>query len=175
MLAAGARPTLTLVGHSAGSVYVNHLLHEVAQGRRQGYRAWPDDVRFRVAFLAPACTYAHFSATLEQADDLIEDLRVFTMTDEAEQADRLAGAVYPRSLLYLVSGVLERDDTGESNVQPVLWLARHRRPDLTDEQIVLPPTHEGAPVGRRAGARSHSAFDEDPLVLESLNSMIVRT
>src|SRR3712207_8891098 len=47
-----------------------------------------------------------------------------TMSDELEKADAVAGAVYPRSLLYLVSGVLEAAKTGTVPDAPILGMQR---------------------------------------------------
>ncbi|OEJ21619.1 hypothetical protein AS594_39520 [Streptomyces agglomeratus] len=184
-LVTGARPRITLVGHSTGAVYINHLLAEVARGRTEGYRSWPDEARFQVVFLAPACTYEHFAMVLDKGESLISDLRVFTMDDATEVADRLVGPFYPRSLLYFISGVLERGLDGGSAWVPLLGMARYRddayagmaalaagRSYLTPERVVLSPSPDGSPPGRRTGARSHTSFDEDPLVLESIATVI---
>ena len=181
----GARPSITLVGHSTGAVFIDNLLAAVARGRADGSRPWPDDMLFRVILLAPAATYASFTEALGTTQNLIGELRLFTMTDEAEQADHLVGPVYPRSLLYLVSGVVERDDRGDSTVMPLIGMARYRSPAyaqranlitgrgyLTDERVVLSPSAPDAGVGSRAGARSHTAFDEDPLVLGSIANLL---
>jgi hypothetical protein len=125
--AAGAHPRITLVGHSTGAVYIDHLLTEVARGRNERYRPWPDEARFSVVFLAPACTYAHFGSALRHGQSLIQDLRMFTTDDAHERDDRLVGAIYPRSLLYLVSGILERDDNRASAVMPVVGMALPKR------------------------------------------------
>ena len=180
----GDRPQITLVGHSTGAVYIDNLLEEVAKGRTGGYRPWPDDAGFRVILLAPAATYASFTTTLGSARELVDELLLFTMTDEAEQADRLAGAVYPRSLLYFVSGVVERDDAGSSAVTPLIGMSRYRgaayadvsalrvgRDYLTEKRVVLSPTVPGA-AGLQSGATSHTAFDEDPQVLASLAQIL---
>jgi hypothetical protein len=110
---------------------------------------------------------------------------MFTMDDDAERADHLVGPAYPRSLLYLVSGVVERDEQGASAVVPVIGMNRYRgavyagrpgltsgREFLTDDRVVLSPSPPDAPDGRRAGARSHGAFDDDPLVLESIGHLL---
>ena len=116
------------------------------------------------------------------------------MTDDAERADRLVGAVYPRSLLYLVSGLLERD-RGASAVAPVLGLSRYlaaqglerllsselatiARLDVVRKysgkpgRIVLSPTALDALEGARSSAISHGAFDDDDLVRGSLAQLI---
>ena len=179
------RPEITLVGHSTGAVYIDNLLAEVVRGTVEGDRAWPDDVRFRVILLAPAATYPSFGAALNTTRDLISECHVFTMTDDAECADHLVGPAYPRSLLYLVSGVVERDDLGASAVVPVIGMNRYRgaayaerrgltvgRDFLTDDRVVLSPSPPDAPPPRRAGALSHGAFDDDQLVLESITHLL---
>ena len=47
------------------------------------------------------------------------------MTDESERKDMLVPGIYPRSLLYFVSGVLERDAKGAAAPgKPLVGLAR---------------------------------------------------
>lgn len=186
-LASGAsRSRVTLVGHSTGAVFIDNLLTAAS-------RVWPVTAPVQVCLLAPACTTERFAAMLDSAEKLIGRFRMFTMTDEAEQADRLVGAVYPRSLLYLVSGLLERDRE-QSSVAPVLGLARYLGPGLDrllasdlgrDARLdtvrafcaapgrVVPSPTVGAPVdGASSTARDHGAFDGDPAVLASLQSLI---
>jgi hypothetical protein len=189
-------PRMTLVGHSTGAVFIDNLLSAAARGRptEAGARSGSRSAAFQVCFLAPACTTQHFGQTLDVADDLIGRFRMFTMTDAAERADRLVGAVYPRSLLYLVSGLLERD-RGSSAVAPVLGLSRYLRADGLDrllasdeavtarlarvrrytaeeDRLVLSPTAADALVGARSSARTHGGFDEDALVRASLVQLI---
>ncbi|WP_030299085.1 hypothetical protein [Streptomyces katrae] len=188
--AAGASPRITLVGHSTGAIYINHLLGEIARRRAENDRPWPDDARVQVVFLAPACTYENFAAALDKGESLISDLRMFTMDRETEEADRLVGALYPRSLLHLISGVLERSTAGGSEWAPLVGMARYReavyrdskyqniaglaagQQYLTDERVVLSPSGDGAAPGRAAGATSHTTFDEDRQVLESIATML---
>lgn len=187
-IAANPDMEITLVGHSTGAVYINHLLNEVNQGRTENYRPWPAHGGFRVASLAPACTHVQFASTLDGSQNLIKQFRMFTMDDPHERADRLVGAVYPRSLLYFVSGVLERDDRNSSTVNPILGMARYLEPRvdnlkalsrckafLVGDRTVLSPTSHDAPEGMRSGAVSHTDFDKDDLVLESLATMMGRS
>ncbi|GAA4245194.1 hypothetical protein GCM10022255_011510 [Dactylosporangium darangshiense] len=181
------RPQLTLVGHSTGAVFIDNLLTEL--GRMHGAGTLPDGVLVRnVAFLAPACTSAHFAAVLGGQPRLFERFRMFTMSDEAECADRLLGAFYPRSLLYLVSGILERDAAGASACMPLAGLARYltlRADAPTDlvgvrdfllelgtDRLVRSPSSQDAPLGMRSGALTHADFDNDPLVLASLRHLV---
>lgn len=190
----GAAIKTTLVGHSTGGVFIDNLLTAVARSHQEGTRPWPENSQFQVCYLAPACTTQHFAQTLDAASDLIGRFRMFTMTDDAEQADRLAGAVYPRSLLYLVSGMLERD-RGASAVAPVLGLSRYlasqglerllaselattsrldaiRKYSSQMGRVVLSPTALDASEGAKSSAISHGAFDDDELVRASLAQLI---
>lgn len=192
--AQGRFPRVTLVGHSTGAVYINNLLNEVRRRASAGEQ-WPDSGRFTVALLAPACTSADFADMLDSSEELIESLRIFTMDDATECEDKVAGLLYPRSLLYLVSGLAEREDR-VSALAPVVGLERYlKEQSLVDRllssprgeraklkrtrefllsvpRVVCSPSVVGAPEGWRAGARKHGDFDDDPLVRESLQAMI---
>jgi hypothetical protein len=175
---AGARtvPEIVLVGHSAGSVFINNLLGAPAARLPIA----------KVALLAPACTTSGFATVLRDRPDALRCFRMFTMTEQAECADRLVGAFYPLSLLYLVSAVLERGDSGASVCTPLLGLARFLTPgrggaaDVDSvrgfvtapgaDRLVLSPG-DGGP-GLRAGAVSHGAFDDDSAVRASLQHFI---
>jgi hypothetical protein len=192
--ARGSQLRTTLIGHSAGAVFIDNLLRSVASSRDDGSRPWPTPLQFQVLYLAPACTTQHFATTLDAAGDLIGRFRMFTMSDEDERADRLVGAIYPRSLLYLISGLLERD-RGESAVAPVLGLSRYLAAqglerllgsELAetarlatvqkfvgeDGRMVLSPSAEGAAEGLRASALRHGDFDDNELVRNSLVHLI---
>jgi len=93
-------PHITLVGHSAGSIYICELLQNAA-------KVLPAAVKFDVVFLAPACTYKLFADTLQACKDRIASIRIFAMSDQLEQADVIVPSIYTRSLLYLVSGLFE--------------------------------------------------------------------
>ena len=109
----GTKPTLTLVGHSAGSIYACQLLQEIEK------RKLPADIRFNVIFIAPACTFDLLADTIKAASNRISALRVFGMDDQREREDALLPILYPSSLLYFVSGVLE----SESDT-PLVGMAR---------------------------------------------------
>ncbi len=186
-LSAGARPSVTLVGHSTGAVFINNLLGTVSRMREDPASALPADFRFRnIAFLAPACTFEDFAPVLGRHEDLWDELRLFAMTDEAERKDPLVKVLYPRSLLYFVSGVLETDAAGKRVAgKPLVGLRRHYagtdRKDLPDAtravlDYMTPQRSVWSPVdggpGLSASAVQHGDFDNDPKVRESLRAMI---
>lgn len=104
---------ITLVGHSTGAVYIGNFLRHIdialtAQG--------DSTTSFEIIFMAPASTMEFFVNTYTNR---ISGIRIFQMQDATEQQDHLMsrdagpsdssilGHIYPRSLLYLVSGICE--------------------------------------------------------------------
>jgi len=183
----GRRPSVTLVGHSTGAVFINNLLNTVSCMRDDPASALPADFRFRnIAFLAPACTFEDFAPVLGRHEELWDELRLFAMTDEAERKDALVRVLYPRSLLYFVSGVCETDAEGNREAgKPLVGLRRHYagkdREDLPDAvravlDYMTPQRSVWSPVdggpGLSASAVHHGDFDDDPKVRESLRAMI---
>src|ERR1051326_6028432 len=109
---------ITLVGHSTGAVYINNLINRAAQ-------ALPN-TKFNVVLLAPASRMDDFALVLGKHNNSIANFRMFSMTDASEAKDHLLGIIYPRSLLYFISGVLE----GEADV-PIVGMNRF----LVDETV----------------------------------------
>jgi hypothetical protein len=122
----GVRPRLVLVGHSAGSIFACEMLMAAAK------RKLSAAIKFEVVLLAPACTFALFDNMLTLAPDRIAGFRCFAMSEKFEQKDEVLGKVYPRSLLYLVSGALE-----ETADEPILGMQRFhsRQPPFHDEKF----------------------------------------
>jgi hypothetical protein len=102
MWKSGIKPQVTLVGHSAGSIYIARLLKELDA-------KLPGDFTVSVILIAPACTFKVLADSLKDAGKRIAGLRIFGMRDLVERSDAIVPLVYPASLLYFVSGVLEDD------------------------------------------------------------------
>jgi hypothetical protein len=116
----GRRPPITLIGHSAGAIYVSHLLQEVQA------RGLPH-IPFNLVLIAPACDFSLMAKTVQTAGERVANLRIFGMGDERERVDGIVPGVYPASLLYFVSGVLEnRSDA------PLVGMERYYRAPYTD-------------------------------------------
>ena len=109
----GVTPFVTLIGHSAGAIYVSRLLTEL-------HTAMPPEFRVNVVLIAPACTFDTFARSLRQAESRVANLRVFGMGDELERKDSIVPGLYPASLLYFVSGVLE-----DSRDEPLVGMERY--------------------------------------------------
>jgi hypothetical protein len=105
--------TFTLIGHSAGAVYVGNFLKHVDEALTAAGDA---TTNFDIVLLAPANTADFYASTYIKR---IRGIRMFQMKDATEQEDHLLskgtgpsdnsflGNIYPRSLLYLVAGVCE--------------------------------------------------------------------
>jgi hypothetical protein len=177
LLAAGHRPEITLVGHSTGAVFICNLLRSVDKMRQAG--EIPQDFKFKnVIFLAPACDFELFAEEVGKRWHLVDGFRMFTMTDKNECDDTLVPVIYTRSLLYFVSGVVERDKDGDgwksAFDRPIVGMERYfKRADvytdapiaavrkfLTDGQSrVIWSVADGA-AGLSSNTLSHGGFDD---------------
>jgi Alpha/beta hydrolase of unknown function (DUF900) len=168
---------IDLVAHSAGSIAIAELLKTAAVRH-------PDFAVRNVVLLAPAATAKVFKEGILDQQHRFDTFRMFTMDDALECKDRLVPGVYPRSLLYFVSGVLE-DEPDAS----IVGLARHTAgtapydgPPLAAvhqylstqgaSRLILARTQEGAGPGLQTWAVKHGDFDDDPHTLESVAALI---
>ncbi len=183
--ASGAAPQqIVLVGHSTGAVYICHFL-KAASAQVPG-------MKFRVIFLAPACDFALLRDTLQNYGAQIENLRVFGMQDSVETAEflleidelkslPLLQKLYPGSLLYFVSGVLEdkpdwplvgmeRYYSGAAPYDTPEVLAVRQRLTATPNSFVW--SVAGGGNGLSSGSKKHGDFDNDPATLQSLAHLL---
>jgi hypothetical protein len=159
---------LSLVGHSAGSIPICYLAKE-------------KELKIdNIVLFAPACRSDLFLDALQLNQKSLKRLRIFTMSDELEKADPMlknlvlgARYVYPRSLLYFVSGVLEKEADDR-----ILGMHRFMQEpfNTTDDlrlqeslagKMVLSKSLADARPGFRCHAESHTDFFDDPLTRES--------
>ena len=132
---------IILVGHSTGAVFISNLIDASA-------RLLPD-ASFDVVLLAPAVTYKKLAATLNNHGARIHKIRRFGMRDEVEVEDVLVPIVYPRSLLYFVSGLLEfSDDEPTERVADTPLVGMQRFSVNRD-------VHRTGPSGYRGGRKIH--------------------
>lgn len=160
--------TIDLIGHSAGSIVICELIRTLAADYSITVK--------NILFMAPACRCDLFRETVMANPGTWQNFRMFTMDDEREKKDWMLSVLYPRSLLYMVSGALE--DRGEAFDTPLLGLQRHitSRPPYREDpaleevaafiaargnQIVYAVTEEDAAPGFRSTAKKHGAFDDE--------------
>jgi Alpha/beta hydrolase of unknown function (DUF900) len=176
------KPTLNidLVGHSAGSIAICHLLKTAAISQLT--------LKIRnIIFMAPACTSALFLDEIVRHPKRFANFRMFTMNNQFEEDNHLVSIIYERSLLYLVAGILEsQEDT------PIAGMMRFctgappfDSPNLNEvknflfpqngQRLVLSRTSVTAPLapeGFRSNATRHQDFNTDDDTLNSLVAMI---
>jgi hypothetical protein len=173
----GGYPKITLVGHSTGAVYISHWLQAADA-------LLPHELQFDVVLLAPASTGALMAETLNQHGHRIRGFRMFSMTDEHERSDRLVPVLYPRSLLYFVSGVVETTaDTPVAGMQRFYDSARYEPGEFPDvdtarrffgqgaHRVVWSVAQDG--LGRNTASISHGDFDNDTATIASLRHILM--
>jgi hypothetical protein len=161
-----------LVGHSTGAILIGHLL--VALDRLLAKGAGIDSC----VLMAPACTIQFFhdnyrprlgaSAT---ARVKIDTMRVYNLTDAAEQDDQVTSA-YNKSLLYLVSNAFEEQppkpprmkDAPQADGMPILGMAKFK--DLIG--TALASIVYAGPDSDLSNSASHGGFDNDPATMNDL-------
>lgn len=179
---------VTLVGHSTGAIYICNFL-DAAKRANLNFETW------QVVFLAPAVTCKRFARAIqEHGNDRLINFRMYAMTDELESQDKLVPILYTRSLLYLVSGVLEGvpKGTGWEGILDMPLVGMQRFVDgnktfASDEEVktvhdflhsadhphrvVWSPTR-GAGAGLNSTSEKHGDFDDDELTLDSVAQFI---
>lgn len=165
-----------LIGHSAGCIAICHMFHAA------GAAGLGLDIR-NVIFLAPACLTRLMHREIVLHPQRYLSFRMFTMSDDYETKDHLVPVVYTRSLLYLISGVLEdeadiplagleRHQTGEPPyADPYLVATSNFLKAAGGDRLVLSVTSAGAP-GLESTSEKHGDFDNDPKTLDSLKHII---
>ena len=182
-LAQSGKPVRVLfVGHSAGAVFAHYFARAAVRP--------PPGLTLDYALLAPASRIDLAADLLVDKPSGLDRLRAFTMGDAREIKDDLDhtpfGKIYPRSLLYLISGVLEETPRGRSYADaPILGLERHLERDtglsaserkarakikkVFADEIIYAPTDQGP--GRQCDTHTHGTIDHDTATLASLISL----
>lgn len=124
----GHRPEVSVVAHSAGAIYASYLLTHLAWARADQNHPLPDDFRLKnLIFLAPACSFTLFDRALvgHRQSPLFDHFRMFALSDKLEAGYWEVPAVYPRSLLYLVSGLFEQENGKSASDLPLVGMQRY--------------------------------------------------
>ncbi len=197
---------ITLIGHSTGAIYIAAWLAAADA-------ILAKDVKVDVVFLAPAISYERFAATLQQHGHRIRRFRMFAMSDALERNDQVWGDditlkakngekdwrrfIYPSSLLYLVSGILESKTLPDGSVQdeadmPIVGMQRYFSSSDVYDETGFPEVawvrkwlqqHPGSTVwsntetlsdGLNCKCNDHGAFDNEPETLASLSWLLTQ-
>jgi hypothetical protein len=162
------RPKLHLVGHSAGAVWLGHLL-----AQWQHLAGLPIE---NLILFAPACTHEFFRSHIGPAvgSAAVRNLHHFLLDKDVELNDNVA-QVYRKSLLYLVSRSYQR----KGEVVPIMGLAEHlgKLPVLgTGGRITdyRSPSNANANANATAST-SHGGFDNDAKTMNSMLQLVLGT
>ncbi len=173
---------IDLVGHSAGSIAICMMFRMAASAKLSL-------IIRNIILLAPACTSDLFYEEIVLHPERYTEFRMFTMDDNFERSDHLLSVIYDRSLLYLISGILEpaevdspiagmlRFDEGAGPLtSPMLSAVRQfLRPGGGPQRIVLARTMVNDPKaqpGFISNAARHQDFNTDADTRASLFVMI---
>ena len=165
------RPTLrvTLIGHSAGAIYVQRMVEALQARLPEG-----STLQLEIILLAAAMTFERMNEGLSVLQKRVSGLRVFGLDDEAESQDHvIEPPVYDKSLLYLVSSLCDEDPNADKSL---VGMQRYWKdvPPYCDQEIlavtkfigtkrsVWSPTKSGAKPGYRTHATHHGTFPVDP-------------
>jgi hypothetical protein len=178
---------LHVVGHSAGSIILGHMLSALA--RRTNAEGKLSDSLKSVHLYAPACSVAFANRHYAGNDKVMDNLYIDVLADKVERDDNVI-TIYRKSLLYFVSNALEADlrtpilglervfdasvtswdgssDTGETlanwrNAASAAKLAE-RLTSITTDRVQIAIDIDGKPVLERA---AHGNFDNDIVTVE---------
>jgi hypothetical protein len=165
-----AKPSrFVVIGHSAGSIWASRLL--------LGMAALNLPLKLDLCLLAPAVRADLFAETLGKAGSFIGRCQMFTMDGALERADAVLGHdkgyIYPSSLLYLVSGIFEREDDEAYCDAPILgmqrfgtenWLSETERTNGETIAAFFKEPDKAIYLSKESGktaATSHGGFDDD--------------
>jgi hypothetical protein len=162
--------TIDLVGQSAGAIAICQLIAASAARYELHFR--------NIIFLAPACTTELFVTEIASKRERFKQFRMFALPDSLETQDSFAG-IYPHSLLYFISGVLEAY-SDFSIVGMERFLSNkppYEDPELNDahnfllesgqNRLVLSgATNQGE--GLNCTAKNHHDFSTDPATRTSV-------
>ena len=157
---------LHLVGHSAGSILLGHLVPVLEQ--------WGLEVK-TLTLYAPACSTELFMENVLPrfgSRKTIDRITIFNLTDDTERDDSVT-RLYNKSLLYLVSEALD-----QRKKQPLLGMQKYIESDREEALSSWDPTSKrsgptviytkGGPTVRlRSKSETHGGFDNDPDTLNS--------
>lgn len=169
---------VTLVGHSAGAIYVQTFLDHAAK------REWNNHVTFDVVLLAAACTVRSTNGALKhfQNASLVPRVNSFGLDDQDERGYWEHEILLNGSLLYCIAGLLEA-----SPDEPLLGMQRYfkmKRPHAPQDRAikwfeqndrVVWAGQPQNPQGLHSAAKTHTGFLRDDLTLQSLETLLRST
>jgi hypothetical protein len=160
-------PKLHLVGHSAGSLLLGHMLTAMRL----------EDLGQTVAsahLMAPACSLdfyrEHYLPALDSTThNKVQSLSIYNLTDQREQADNVL-EVYRKSLLYLVSNAFEEGTRRRNVGVPLLGMENFSKTLPAHEQVHF--AYAGSDLSI-TDSKSHGGFDNDLVTMSTILARIL--
>ena len=155
---ANKRPKIHLAGHSAGSIWMGHLLS------RWGELGGPKIKN--LTLFAPACTHDFYKSRIEPAWGSTFDKFNNLILDKKKELDDNVAVIYRKSLLYLVSRSLQE----KGKVVPILGMEKHLKSLSKKTQSNTFNTRDN--TGKTA-SESHGDFDNDVTSMNTLLALVL--
>lgn len=167
---------VTLVGHSAGAIYVREFLRHAAV-------LDTSKLEFDVVLLAAACTYESVNQELDTFQRLVSKIMCIALNDTSEQNYWEMKGVLNGSLLYCIAGLLETSLVD----MPLLGMQRYHNglgPIEAAEHVQPVKEWLGSmnalvwsggperPDGWGSGAETHTGFYDDPTTKRSIEAFL---
>ncbi|MGL6261656.1 hypothetical protein [Vibrio sp. WXL210] len=165
----GKKIEINLVAHSAGSIVICDLLDRMVEH-------YPNLKLDNITYIAPAVTTERAVASVVNNQAAFNRFRIFTMTDELEKKDDCK-KVYPASLLYLISGILEKhEDTTIASMMRFYENDKYvDREGVAEWQAYIQEdghlalsVNTDAPDGFKTNSRAHGGFGHEAETVKSI-------
>lgn len=177
---------LHVVGHSAGAIFLGHVLKSLAARRKQGSDDGMYERLSSIHLFAPACTVSFANEHYAADAAWMKRLHLSILSDKIERDDSVTA--YRKSLLYLVSNCLEGDlripllgleridnvddagwdGTSDTTKSLLAWRSAARDAKLKDRKVVVNEEFIRTALGRDGPVReraTHGGFDNDLAVM----------
>jgi hypothetical protein len=163
--AANPRLRVTLIGHSAGAIYVQRFI-EALDARL------PPERQVDVILMAAAVSFSRVDSGLAVFKRRVKAVRTFGLSDKVESSYWEVPLIYNKSLLYIVSAFCEADANDD---KPLVGMQRYWSEawpylgtDIADvidvigtRSTVWAPAAKNAPAGFRTNAKRHGGMPCD--------------
>ncbi|MCA3080337.1 MAG: hypothetical protein ING71_16285 [Rhodocyclaceae bacterium] len=175
---------LSITAHSAGSIIASGLIDYVSSNNLE--------LKFNLLLLAPAIRSDAFAKLVVPSTSKIKSCHLLRLSDALERSDPVLGPkkgfIYPSSLLYLVSGLAEQEDSGAAYVDaPILGMQRFTNssfliPELeavTDARINNFFAGQHRSIGHSiidgvCDSQTHGGFDSTELCIKTMSRFVAR-
>jgi hypothetical protein len=177
-LAAMKGVRLTLIGHSAGVIYVNRMV--------EALETLSPDFKADVIYIAGALSFETLAGSIAAFKNRVTAFRSFALQDKIEAGYAEAGPVYDKSTLYFISSLCENDSYMDKELVGMerYWerTSTYGSADVRAIRALIPPiarvwspTDPNAPPppGFRASAIRHVGFAQDKETNGSVECFLV--